>query len=400
MKPEGHPPADSPGVHPLLMAILRGSDPETLLPLVHEEQEWEDLIKDAAAHGCIPLLYRWIKRADVHQRLPPRLLEDLEGQCVGVAALNMVLADELANILRQFEERGLPCVPLRGLALAERLYGDITARPMGDLDLLVRRRDLPAVTGLLGDLGFRELDRRPGFARAFSYTLEFLKDRHGGLVVEPHWTLTYPPFVDRIDMEGVWERCVRGRVVGVDTWLLGREDLLLHLCLHLAHRGGTAPLLWAYELDRLVRLEGEALDWSRVLSVARQGELQFLLSPVLGQVKTLFAAPVPEPVLGQLTREVPRSLEGRLARLLAGASGVDGTESLAAFFALKGFRTRLRYACGLLFPSPEFMRTRYGLVRRRQLGLAYCRRACRLGFESLKAVLKVSIGASRFPGAR
>ena len=376
-------------VHPFLMGVLRGSDPAALLSRGPDDGNWKEVISDAAAHRLTCLLYRWLKGSDVGQRLPTELADRLEGGFFRLAARNMVLADELAGILRAFEAHGLPCAPLRGLALAEHLYGDITARPMGDLDLLVRKEDLPGVAAILQGLGFREMDRRAGFARAFSYTLKFFKDRHGWIVIEPHWTLTYPPFQDRIDMDGVWKRCVRGRVVGVETWLLGKEELLLHLCLHLAHRDGTAPLLWWYEVDCLVRRDQEAFDWSRFLSIAQEARLEFLLSRPLGQVKALFATPIPDQVLGRLTLQRPRSVEGRVTRLLAGASSVDGKESLAVLFTLKGFRPKLRYAFAILFPSSEFMRIQYGLTRRSQLGLAYVRRAGRFCWEGLKGVVQI-----------
>jgi hypothetical protein len=376
-------------VHPFLMGTLRGSDARALLALVPQPGDWEVIIGDAAAHGFTALLYRSLKQSDMLQRLPPGLADRLEGQCFGLAARNLVLATELEGILKAFEERQLPCAPLRGLALAERLHGDITARPMGDLDLLVRKSDLPEVATILRGLGFLEMDRRTGFAQAFSYTLKFFKDRHGWAIVEPHWTLAYPPFVDGVDMRRVWERCVRGSVVGVETWLLGQEELALHLCLHLMHRDGAAPLLWLYEVDRLLRREPAAFDWPWFLSFARQAGLEFLLSQSLAEVKALFATPIPDHVLDQLTREPPRSAEGRVARLLASASNVDGKESLALFFTLKGFGRKLSYALALLFPSPEFMLDQYGLTRRSQLGLAYPRRFCRLAWESLKGVLKL-----------
>ena len=53
---------------------------------------------------------------------------------------------------------------------------------------------------------------------------------------------------------------MRGRVLGTETWLLGREDLILHLCLHIIHSGRTAPLLWFVELDGLLR--EAAIDWA------------------------------------------------------------------------------------------------------------------------------------------
>ncbi len=379
--------------HTLLMGILRGRDAATLLPLVPGPSGWTPLLDEAAAHCLTPLLHRWLKDTDVGRSLPATVADRLERDAFELAARNMLLAGELGGVLRAFADHRVPCAPLRGPALAERLYGDVTARPMGDLDLLVRREDLARVTGLMRGLGFRELDRRPGFAQAFSYTLVFLKDRHGWVIVEPHWTIVYPPFVERLDMAGVWERCGRGRVLGVETWVLGREDLLLHLCLHLAHPDGGAPLLWFYELDRLLRQEQDDVDWSRVLSLTRAAGLEFLLSEALETVTALFGTPIPDHVRPELSRS-PSSHE-RLAGLLAAGAGVDGREELAVFFTVPGWRARVRYALGLLFPCPQFMRVQWGLSSRTQLARAYVGRACRLSWAALKGMLRL---LSRPPG--
>ncbi len=363
-----------PAVHPFLLAILRGSGTETLLRLPPGETDWEGIAGDAVRHGLTPLLSRELDRTGMVRRLPAGLTARLEEERVGLAARNMLLASEFSGILRAFQERQVTCAPLRGLDLAERLYGDPAARPMGDLDLLVRKDELPEVGAIFRDLGYREVDRRAGFAQAFGNTLEFYKDRHGWIVVEPHWTIAYPPFVDRVDMERVWRRCVRGQVVGVETWLLSPEDLLLHLCLHLTHRDAAAPLLWFYEIDRLVRREQEAFDWSQFVSTAREARVELLLAQTLGRVRALFGTPLPDRVLDQLATAPRTSVEGRFVRLLAGAPDVDGKESLAIFFTLKGAQTKLKYALALLFPSPEFMRLEYGVTSGAQVCLAYIRR--------------------------
>lgn len=379
----------APAIHPFLMGLIRGSNLDTLLPLAHGNQHWEAIINDAAEHRVTSLLYKWLKRSDLAGRLPASAATRLERQYVDLVARNMLLSSELANIVRAFGERRLACVPLRGPALAARLYGDITARPMGDLDLLVRKEELSDVATILRTLGFREMDRRSGFAQAYSYTLKFLKDRHGWIIVEPHWSIAYPPFVDQVDMQQVWERCVRGRVGGVETWLLGREELLLHLCLHLTHADRSAPLLWFYEVDKLLREEQDAFDWSRILSLAGRAGLGLLLCHALRRVGRLFATPIPEQVLAQLVREPPGSLEARLVRLLTGTSSVDGKEGLAVLVTLKGIRSKLHYMLALLFPSPEFMRLHYGLTHRSQLGLAYLQRLCRFTWEGLKGLVKL-----------
>ena len=373
--------------HPLLIDIICVSDLETL-PL-HTADEWKETIESAAAHGLIPLLYKRLKNSAVGNRLPAGLARTIEEQYLAVAARNMMLADELAGILQACERENRPCVPLRGLALAEDLFGDITLRPMGDIDLLVRREDLEDITSILCGLGFQQMDRRPGFAIDYYYTLKFFKDRHGWIIVEPHWTITYPPFADRVDMEVVWERSERDRVVGVASRKLAGGDLLFHLCLHLVHQGDEAPLLHFFEIDRLIRQRHESIDWSGVALMAEMSGQGFLLHRALDRVRMYFDTPVPEEAVRQIPDRPASKLEGRLADLLAGSENIDGKESLALLFTIKGMRARLRYVIALLFPSPEFMMIQYGLSHRRQLGLSYIRRLIYFTREGLKGVTRL-----------
>lgn len=378
-----------PAVHPFLLNLLRSGRDGYSSPSLPDERAWAFILEDAARQGLMPILYRWLKDSGLGQRLPSPALDRIRESMFTLTARNLALAAELRSILRAFQRERVACTPVRGLALAESLYGDVTGRPIGDLDLLVQKEDLPRVATILRRLGFHEMDHRPGFAQTFSYTLVFLKDRHDWIIVEPHWTIAYPPFVERLDMERVWERCVRGRVADVDTWLLSREDQLLHLCLHLAHPDGAAPLLWFYELDCLIRQEQKGVDWFRFLSIARQARLEFVLLEVLRTVQALFGTPIPDYVFNQLTVVPGTSVEARLLRLLAGSSSVNGREELAVLFTLQSFPLKLRYALGLLFPTPQFMLTRYGCAGPTGLGFAYFRRFCRLSWEASKGAMKL-----------
>ena len=376
-----------PPVRPFLMSILRGTGVESCAPQSQDDQAWEKIVREADQQGLISILYMWLNESHPNHRPSTALQEQLKASAVRTSARNLLLAEELASVLRAFESVGIACAPIRGLALAELLYGNITARPTGDIDLLVRKKDLQMVADTLSELGFLEMNHRPGFAQVYSYTLGFLKNRHGWIVVEPHWTIAYPPFADSVDMDAVWSRCVKRRFLGIETWLLCHEDLFLHLCFHALHHGEQAPLLWFYELDRLIRRDETLLDWSRVVTVALQTEQESLLFEVLKKLQCLFDSPIPAQVFLQLhVRPTPGSLSARIIRSLARASRATAREELALFFTLKGMRSRLRYLLVLLFPSSEFMRLRYGLTARRQLPFSY---VCRVGsvvWEGLKGL--------------
>lgn len=387
----------SPAGHPFLLTLLRGGDGEAAILPSGGDRVWEQVISDADEQAVTPLLYRRLRQSAWDSQLPPHWHEQLRKRIFGLAARSLSLAQELAAILRAFNVHGIACMPLRGPALAEHLYGDLTLRPMGDLDLLVPRHSLEDVGVILTKRGFVEMDRRPGFSRAYSNTLEFFKDQHGWIIVEPHWTIAYPPFAERLDMDTVWGRSVQGEAVGVPTRLLSREDLLLHLCLHVIHRGREAPLLWYYELDRLICREQGHLDWSSVMQLARQTGQASLVTHVFKALQMTFHTPVPRealsllprPSLSGMTRRSSGWVDRRLARLMINESNVDGIESFALLLTLKSLRAKFTYARGLLFPSPAFMVVQYGLSTRKTLGLWYLRRLGRLTWEGLKGVLSL-----------
>jgi hypothetical protein len=361
----------------LLLASLRGD-----AAAFADADDWRRAAATAPAEGLELWLYRWAGRSAVS--VPDDVRERLAQTGAHLTARALALAAELRGILRALTAAGVACAPLRGAALAERLYGDACARPAGDIDLLVRRDDLDAVEATLSTLGFRAVDRHAGFAREFSYTLEMARDAHGGIVVEPHWTLAYPPFVDALDMDRVWARCRAGHVVGEPTLLLAPEAMLLNLCLHLVHKAPDVPLLWALDIDRLVRCQSDAIDWDELIGLARGARLERQLAAGLDHAARLLRTPVPRAVMHALD-----TAPGPFDRLLGAESGVDGREGLALLFALRGVRRRARYAVRLLFPSPGFMAMEYGVSGRGALALAYGRRARHMVWEGLKGTTRL-----------
>ena len=373
-------------LHPFLLSLLQGTASRNRLPSSTDAQAWEQLISQAADQQITALLYRWLQESGTILSLSQSQRSDLKSRLSQQTAFNLVLADELALILRACAKKGVPCIPIRGLALAEQLHGDIAARPMEDLDLLVHRETLPEVTEILRGLGFDELEHRPGFAQAYNYTLEFIKDRHGTILIEPHWTIAYPPFVDRVDMNAVWKRAVNGTVASMETSLLCPADLFLHLCCHLMHWRERAPLLWFYELDRVARVVEANVDWPLTMTLAEQSGQGFLVAQAAQDLRHLFATPIPLP--SSMPRTQPAHslshwVAGRAERLLASECQSRGREEFALLVTLPGWRAKLRYAWPLLFPSPAFMRTRYGPAGWGLLIVRYCNRVLRLSWEGL-----------------
>jgi putative nucleotidyltransferase-like protein len=380
-----------PTLSPALHAILQGIAPPCVALQAHE---WGNIIGEAIRHGFAPQLFRQLTALGSQVGISSVPWNRLRHAAMGIAARNVLLERELATILLRCRESHVSCAPLRGMALTAALNRDHATRPTGDIDLLVRREQMTDIVDMLKALGYHEVDRRPGFALAYSYTLEFATPRHGGILVEPHWTLAYPPFTDTIDMDRVWERCTEGTVAGVQTTLLSQEDVIINLCWHLLHKGSNAPLLWWHEVHQLICHNATILDWSQFIHTAGIGPQAALLADVLHTLIREFRSPIPEWTITELNK--PASIPAHhSARLFTGLLAVDGIESLAQFFAVKGLRAKIRYAWALLIPSREFMVQHYGVATPRQLYFRYGMRGLTLAWETFKGLLNVVLPVRR-----
>ena len=375
-----------PSVHPFLMSLVREGrlEEEQLTALPHHS--WETIIEEAIAQRVAAVLFHWLNQSS-HQHLVPNHSRNLLTlQIVQQTAWNLLLTKELTRILAACQQRDIACIPIRGPVLEAQLYGDCSIRQMDDLDVLVHHEDLSAIKEIFEQLGYARHEQRPGFLEAFSYSLEFIHPQHG-VMVEPHWTLVYPPFIGTTAMEPVWARTVRQRWLDMDTETLSQSDLLLHLCLHLLHKGEHSPLLWYYELDRLICRQDLSLDWNVFVDQAQAMGQVGLIAEVLATVRHHFHSPIPDSVMSRLrgpsrraSSNSPRPMQDHLLT----HSSLNGREEFALLCSLHGLRPKTQYAFALLCPSPQYMAQRYGLSGPMGLISAYINRACHLFWEGGK----------------
>jgi len=378
-----------PSVHPFLRALLTDSLSAKNQSARVPHDSWQIIVDESVTQRIAPLLLHWLSDPVHRHEIPLHVLTILKQQVVQHAAWQLLLTQELRAILATCAQRNIACVPIRGPVLAEHVYGDGSIRQMDDLDFLVHREDLSAVKAIFQQLGYTQHEQRPGFLETYSYSLEFIHPHHG-FIVEPHWTLSYPPFVDIAAMQPMWARARRQQWTGIDTWSLSHEDLLLHLCLHLHHKGQQAPLLWFYELGAVIRRHGATLDWTIFLDQAQLMEQTGAVADVLTLLKREFRSAIPDAVAGQLTEQpqnhsVPSSL-GIRNQILA-RSALSGREEFVLLCSLQTVRQQLRYLSALLFPSPQYMAQRYGASTRTGLIGFYLARIFTIGAEGLRCAI-------------
>lgn len=378
-----------PSVNPFLKTFLTDSPTTKNQSARIPHDSWQTIVQESITQRIAPLLLRWLSDPAHRHEIPLHWLDVLKQQVVQHAAWQLLLTQELRGILAACARRNIACVPIRGPVLAEGLYGDGLIRQMDDLDFLVHREDLTAVKDIFQQRGYAQHEQRPGFHETYSYSLELIHPHHG-FIVEPHWTLSYPPFVDLAAMQPVWARARRQQWTGIDAWSLSHEDLLLHLCLHLHHKGQQAPLLWFYELDAVINRHGATLDWTVFLGQARLMEQTDAVADVLILLKNEFRSAVPDSVAEQLT-EQRRNHSGTSSLIIRNQilarSVLNGREEFALLCSLHSFRQQLYYLFALLVPAPRYMMQRYGTSSRVGLIGVYLARIFTIGAEGLRCAI-------------
>jgi hypothetical protein len=200
--------------------------------------------------------------------------------------------------------RGVRCLPLKGAALAERLYDSVAHRPMADVDLLVLDEWSLAVT-LLEKAGFVE-QGQADHARAFL-------DPPSGTVVELHRGVTSCARLFPLDLDAAWRRSRAG--AGLVKRVPSSEDLLVHLSLHSAFQHGLALRLVQY-LDFRRLLEREPPDPVLLAQVAVGASAQGAVALALEAAHAVVAAPLSPALQELVTAWLPSGLRGYVASRL------------------------------------------------------------------------------------
>lgn len=340
-----------------------------------ESVDWHELYAVARDNLIAPLLYPALEHMDA---VPAWLTTALRQEYEQNALRNTLLLHEASQVVDALTAAGLPVLVLKGAALAETVYGNVALRPMRDVDLLLHRADVPQALRVLASLGYARDDAEAHAGLALAYENELLLRKSGRLdfLLEPHWSLFDSPFYqETLEMDWFWETAVSFRIGGRPARMLGPEAQLLHLCAHAvlhhgSHRGGQ-DWLWHHDVAVLLNHCAQDLAWHEVLERAQATHLILPLRQVLRQLTAQWGIIVPDPIRQQLEELQPTPAEARVVeRLTAGERPV-----LQRFWhdllSTPGWGRRLHYALAQLFPSPAYMRQRYGVGHPLLLPLAY-----------------------------
>lgn len=305
--------------------------------------DWSRLLRLAAPHGMLPLLY-WHLSTICPESVPAATLAALRERFHANGRRGLLHAAELMELLTLFDANGIPAIPYKGPILAVTVYGNLALRQFGDLDILIPKTRVRDARALLCQRGYQPREapmpdwQEAGFLESEH---EFVQvDPRTNITVELHWEIARRYMSVPIDLDRLWRRAVPVSFAGRRIEGLCPEDLLLILSVH-----GTSHcwqrLDWICDIAELVRRHPE-IDWDTVMQEADALGCRRMVLLGLLLARDLLNAEIPADLLAPSAIDLTiRSLEAGVRRRLFDRASSPPKLVAAMFFQLRA-RERLR----------------------------------------------------------
>lgn len=341
----------------LLLCCARAGPPDAreTRALCARVEYWEPLLAAADLHCLEPLLARAVEAAGA-DAAPPAVLRRLRTSVRDGAMRALYFGDQLLRLTKALGDGGAPSIALKGPALAESFYSDPALRPFSDLDLFVRKTDVPAAIATLNALGFSLAPHLARLSPPLLTALTCEASLAGGdaTLVDLHWEVAPDDYPFRVTPEVLWRgACMTPQAGRGAVRALTPEVLLLYLCVHGAkHR--WSRLIWLADVARLARKDP---DWALAARIATEVGCERPLMLGLLLAHDLLAAPIPESLIAHATADRTLAALARSASLhiLAFPPREPGALALTRFNArlANGAFDKLRCYAGLLRAPTE-----------------------------------------------
>ncbi len=324
--------------------------------------EWEILIGFARQHDVMSLLYARLMSSGNQVAAPQEVLEVLHQAHLRNAAANTILLSEAGEILNTLNQAGVDAIGLKGLYLIEHEYANVGLRSMSDMDILIRKVDIPEALEVLNTLGYQPSTyfRIKDDNKDIKHVPPLIKDKN--LYLELHWTLLEENEPFDIDIEGLWGRAIPAKIAGVDTLALSLEDLILHLCIHLTYQHHLQlGLRGLYDIALVIQHHADKVNWKALAERAEGWRAGRVVGLTFYLFKQLFNMDFPQAETKFMSDDhIPDNIKQRaLQQLLERDAGniFTLTPDMAEFSSTKGFLAKLKLAlCRVFLPKSKMAR--------------------------------------------
>ena len=276
---------------------------------------------------------------------------------VDASVMRSIRDRELRRILDVLGSAGVPCLIIKGAALAHTLYRHPHTRRRSDADLLVRVDDADRVTALL------ELH---GYARAAEISGDYATSQmhfdrpdcpDHRYALDIHWRIVNAhAFADAIAFDEFEASRVPVSGLGVNAWTLCTPHALALACMHcVAHHPNSDDLLWLWDVRLLASSLCDAESFVFV-DLASRSAARAVCAHTLAAAHARLRTPAAGPLIARVRPRAGDAVEAS-SRFLGG--GLSQADILRSDLASLGWRHGISLLREHLFPPATYMRSLY-----------------------------------------
>ena len=307
--------------------------------------DWPRLLELAEDHGVTGQLTGRLLQLD-QDLVPPATRQALVERQRAQIFITLRMNAELLRLLDRFASAAIGALAVKGPVLAVQAYGDSVMRSYGDLDLLVRQRDIRRATELLIADGYQAAVPLHAIDAGKIPGQYLFSNRDSKLLVELHNDFTLRYFPRRLPIEEFFARQIRVRLDAHQIPAPSVEDELVLICIHGA-KHFWERLMWIADVAALVSRQS-AMDWERVTQLTNAVGAECMLHTGLRLAANLLHTPLPNEISAGVETDIAAAklVEGILIWLPAAGYQPPGLFKRAAF------RLRMR---GGLISAPAYL---------------------------------------------
>jgi hypothetical protein len=275
-------------------------NPERVRSLLARDLNWDTVLPLAEEHGVQGMLAKQLGQAEF-AGVPAAARQKLQAQMRAQHLFTLSMTAELFRILEGFSKAGIDCIAVKGPVISELAHGDAALRSYGDLDFLVRHKDIQAATQQLMSMGFEPKlplkvigsDKIPG---------EYLfRRKEAPRLVELHTEQTFRHYPEPMRINEMIGRKRRALLEGREVPALSLEDEVVFDCVH----GGKdfwERLMWVCDVAAILAKYPQ-IDWGKARSSAAEvGAGRMLRTGVL-LATSVFGMKLPTGIAEEIERD-------------------------------------------------------------------------------------------------
>ncbi|MCP4337733.1 MAG: nucleotidyltransferase family protein [Desulfobulbaceae bacterium] len=235
--------------HLLLQKLIRitpsAQDTIEIGNLLGSIENWDTFLEWAEIYGVSGLILKRINECDLN--LPEPAMLSLKGLALHHSMATNIRYEAMQQLIEHFATHGIQIAALKGLALAPLIYPTDSLRPMGDIDILVAKKNAIAAADIIRTLGFNMPERQASKYERYSHQLPCAQKKVNGfnLVIEIHHDAINQNTPGHLRFEDVESSLRTIEWKGLKIQTLGHEHMLHQVCRHLEapHPGSILKLI-------------------------------------------------------------------------------------------------------------------------------------------------------------